>query len=146
MFWTPDKCSKVRSCRSFSQVNLRFVSNRYLLWVFLFSLEEKLSHLKNENHVLRQKTLSISPERIGRTLGEVCDLLLFSAALFVICMYESIHSVAGYLNLLNRALLTNCHPVLFVLYFLPTAHYYSLLNRNTLVLLYQLRLTGHLFS
>ncbi|KAF8098341.1 hypothetical protein N665_0268s0010 [Sinapis alba] len=34
------------------------------------NLEEKLSHLENENHVLRQKTLSISPERIGRILGE----------------------------------------------------------------------------
>ncbi|EFH43454.1 hypothetical protein ARALYDRAFT_913100 [Arabidopsis lyrata subsp. lyrata] len=34
------------------------------------SLEEKLSHLENENHVLRQKTLITSPERIGQVLGE----------------------------------------------------------------------------
>ncbi|KAL0687024.1 hypothetical protein Bca4012_086701 [Brassica carinata] len=34
------------------------------------SLEEKLSRLENENHVLRQNTLSLSPKRIGQRVGE----------------------------------------------------------------------------
>uniref|UniRef100_M4D4M2 Uncharacterized protein n=1 Tax=Brassica campestris TaxID=3711 RepID=M4D4M2_BRACM len=34
------------------------------------SLEEKLSRLENENHVLRQNTLSLSPKRIGQRVDE----------------------------------------------------------------------------
>lgn len=57
--------------------------------LFSFSLEEKLSHVENENHVLRQKTLSTPQERIGHLIGEVCNLRLFSAVPFEICMCES---------------------------------------------------------
>lgn len=60
--------------------------------LLLFSLEEKLSHLENENHVLRQKTLSTSPERIGQIRGEVCNLWLFSAALLIYACAEILHS------------------------------------------------------
>lgn len=83
------------------------------------SLEEKLSRLENENHVLRQNTLSLSPKRIGQRLGEVCNLWLFSAALSEyactkVCTLWNCWISYLFEPCIPPPLLVNyCHPVFF---------------------------------
>lgn len=83
----------------FILIKIRFCNTKY-------SLEEKLSLLEDENHVLRQKALSVSPKRnrpgSAKAFSEVscmqiCSdmdmhavcLILFGSLLLVFCGIDS---------------------------------------------------------
>lgn len=98
------------------------------LWV-VYSLEEKLSRLENENHVLRQNTLSLSPKRIGQRVGEVCKLWLFSAALFEYACTK----VCTLWNCCISYLLGPCIPPSLLVNLLSSCFLWSILFTNSLL-------------